>query len=132
MCIVMSSLKSNEPSLKFWTLGCVQPERVREVIEGELELGEIERVDAPAPCEFEHADGVTRKMRCFYVHFKKWGDTKVDTDKRVALANGLTELRVVYDAKGHYWKCRGAEYKSESELKAEKETTASFEFVEKC
>ena len=131
----MSSLKANEPSLCIpSTLACVTEEDVRRTIEGDLCLGEIERVDMTAPREFEHADGVTRKMRRIYIHFKKWDETKVSVDKRLALANGLTELKVVYDAKGHYWKCRGAEYKSEEDLTADKAASASFEFVDsaKC
>ena len=131
MCIEMTSLKANEPSLCIpSTLACVTEETVRRTIEEELCLGEIERIDMTVPREFEHADGVTRKMRRIYIHFKTWDETKVSVDKRLALANGLTELKVVYDAKGHYWKCRGAEYKSEEDLTADKAASASFEFVD--
>ena len=126
----MSSLNANEPSLVIGSTLASIPENVfRETIEG-LGFGEVERVDMPPPRDFTHSDGKTRSMRQVYVHFKSWSD-KVSTEQRVALANGLNELKVVYDGK-HYWKCRGVEYKSKETVEREQQerTMTSYEFVD--
>ena len=125
----MSQLKVNEPSLMIVTASAsIKANVFQEQIES-LGLGEVERVDLPGGRIFTKGTH-SKCMRQVYIHFKNWSED-VSMEERLALANGLKELRVNYDGT-NYWRIRGVEYKSKETVMREKEERGPglYEFVD--